>query len=763
MAKGESLETFLRQHPVKRLDSLRHLCCKMDLSEEGTIATLQSRLLQAADGKPDIEEKIRQAANEFKSGPSNLSAPPQPLDIPGEISSSLPIDTDQTKWKGILSPTKPTTEIKDGTEAPLNTPTSDFSLMLTDDDDSDLDTSLDSGRTGETLTDHETFETGHDESNNKNLTDELPHHNQSPDLFHLTQHPSCETSLHKTSSQNGDKSSAPPEKPLAPPNEPSTTTPVEPAMETENPVTEEAQPPTHPNESSTTTPAEPAMETENPVTEEAQPLPNREHQHCLTAEMVHCPQGLALKSRLNHVLKQTKQRNRQEIENLKNETRKLRTDLEAQKTMNKDLRKNKRSQKVKDMLSSQDKTITELKSLNLQMVNSVTTLINHNEYAIDQIRRETTEKIQMINHEKESLSRTVIEATNQLKIAQEKIENQTICSCNDNQAQIAEICRTQEKSFTSTEIWQGETKILMENLTSKIHDVESELKMMDKNLPPRSPLPAEPQVHNLNHSEAPSLLNPSYPSRESVIVLHDSNGKNIRGAELFRAKNVIMEQRNTAKQALNQVPQIPNPMQVSDVVIMTGLNDSKSINEKIETTVQTELDLITKYCKVFKNARFHLTCVPPSTTKQELLNTQLEQLAKRLQISFISSKPFYDRESAVVRHGILHQNDKYHYDDLGTRTLAKQIKLSLHSRAVTTIHTQHIHTQHQQENAPNNRNTIQHQHIPPLMERQPTTEINRTSQSASNSITSLPHQKQDIEQLLTQISGLLSKVQSNFS
>ena len=70
--KGESIETFLRTHPYKRQDSLRHICQELGLSTDGTVPMLQARILNETQGNDDHEVTIRKVAQEFQDRQKTL-------------------------------------------------------------------------------------------------------------------------------------------------------------------------------------------------------------------------------------------------------------------------------------------------------------------------------------------------------------------------------------------------------------------------------------------------------------------------------------------------------------------------------------------------------------------------------------------------------------------------------------------------------------------------------------------------------------------
>ena len=159
----------------------------------------------------------------------------------------------------------------------------------------------------------------------------------------------------------------------------------------------------------------------------------------------------------------------------------------------------------------------------------------------------------------------------------------------------------------------------------------------------------------------------------------DSNGKGLDAQKLKPGAQVDKKERSRLKQAIDQTPKVSNPHEVNDVVFQIGLNDfQKGFN--VEEIEGKYLEMQITYKKLFPNARQHVTALPPLTKAHITMNKSLEKLAQNLESNFISTKAFLDHTTGKLR-GNLMRNDNYHYNDVGIRHLAKEIKKSLFSNS----------------------------------------------------------------------------------
>ena len=174
----------------------------------------------------------------------------------------------------------------------------------------------------------------------------------------------------------------------------------------------------------------------------------------------------------------------------------------------------------------------------------------------------------------------------------------------------------------------------------------------------------------------PSL---SGENRKIILVVGDSNTNNIIQNQLHHQKEVRKLKRGTIKEAADNVPGCDRPLDVTDIVINIGVNDMRKGATPKEVRDQT-FKLQSKYCKTFKNARFHLTALPPNGKPKEDAGSQLRELAQSTGCNFISLKGLKDKNTKKLRANML-QTDGVHYTEVGVKILAKEIKRSLYSNA----------------------------------------------------------------------------------
>ena len=62
----ETLNTFLMNHPYKKINSLQHICSSLNLLTNGTAETLRNRILKHVEDGKVADEEVRQLAIVFK-------------------------------------------------------------------------------------------------------------------------------------------------------------------------------------------------------------------------------------------------------------------------------------------------------------------------------------------------------------------------------------------------------------------------------------------------------------------------------------------------------------------------------------------------------------------------------------------------------------------------------------------------------------------------------------------------------------------------
>ena len=508
-----------------------------------------------------------------------------------------------------------------------------------------------------------------------------------------------------------------------------------------------------------------------------------------------CQRGKQLKSRFSEIVKQNRlmhQKTTNQLadekvrgKKLENEIDKLKTTISEHKQKQVTQDRNDKTHNMKITLQAQDKTISDLKQMNEKMINTVRQLISHNENIIDQVTTQANEKVNVMqtHFSKNSEQNQILEKVKQ-KIEQLEVQNrqtQNMPTINTNiEPLIIEVKEKQEKISTSQEQWNANMSSSVFQLTKTVNNVQNALKNASDNQGTNRPMNANENPQEMHYLPQPShlippplihtapkssYLNPTYMQHQKqvVLIIADSNGNHLRKDELCRGKTVMMETRSTAKDALNNVPKIPNPSLVSDVVLLVGLNDSKSPDETIGKIVQTELDIVKKFSQIFPTARFHLGCVPPSSPKQVELNIELEDMSKKQGIMFITSKPLYDRHTRLLRSGML-ERDTYHYTDHGIRIMAKEIKRSLHRKPLSALASQNRSNQRRLVTPPSNLVTHDTHHIP--LSAPVTFPSNQYHTSTSNLHQALipkSNENRLLDELLQGMSKLISNVKSNLA
>ena len=91
---------------------------------------------------------------------------------------------------------------------------------------------------------------------------------------------------------------------------------------------------------------------------------------------------------------------------------------------------------------------------------------------------------------------------------------------------------------------------------------------------------------------------------------------------------------------------------------------------------QQTLEMQMKYRKCFKNARQHLTALPPIDDDQIEMNRELQKLSNNTGSNFVSTKALRDRVTGRMRMNLVKE---YHYNETGIKTLSLELLKSIHS------------------------------------------------------------------------------------
>ena len=165
--------------------------------------------------------------------------------------------------------------------------------------------------------------------------------------------------------------------------------------------------------------------------------------------------------------------------------------------------------------------------------------------------------------------------------------------------------------------------------------------------------------------------------RERIIVVTDSNGDDLVAEQLKPGAEVRKKTRYTFKQAMDFIPQVTKPEEINDVVFQVGFNDFRHGTKKKEV-LEKHFLMQVKYKKLFPNARQHVTAFPPLSHDHNQMNKGLQKLCQNLGCNFISTKTFQDHATGRLRANLMRG---FHYNSIGIRHLAKEIKKSLFSSA----------------------------------------------------------------------------------
>ena len=140
---------------------------------------------------------------------------------------------------------------------------------------------------------------------------------------------------------------------------------------------------------------------------------------------------------------------------------------------------------------------------------------------------------------------------------------------------------------------------------------------------------------------------------------------------------MIKFDRYTTAEAIDNIPVVDDPNSVTDIIFQVGLNDTRR-GLSTDWIRENILEMQMRYNRVYKNARQHLTGLPPLSDAQVQVNGMLNRLAAHTGSNLVSTKHFCDRNTGQMRSNLM---NGIHYNDVGVRILAKEMKKSLFSEA----------------------------------------------------------------------------------
>ena len=200
----------------------------------------------------------------------------------------------------------------------------------------------------------------------------------------------------------------------------------------------------------------------------------------------------------------------------------------------------------------------------------------------------------------------------------------------------------------------------------------------DQSSPRTSSMTSGPNQNASHHNSTGDNRKPK------LLLITDSNGKYLNPKRLKSEIHGVKYDRYTTKEAMDKIPKVSDPNEVTDIVFQVGYNDLRggSTPEEVQESV---LEVQLAYNKHFPNARQHITAVPPVDDNHVNLCKQLQKLSSFTECNFVSTNVFKDKTSGKLRSGMTNitQSGVHHYSEWGLKILAKEIKKSLYSTANT--------------------------------------------------------------------------------
>ncbi len=194
-------------------------------------------------------------------------------------------------------------------------------------------------------------------------------------------------------------------------------------------------------------------------------------------------------------------------------------------------------------------------------------------------------------------------------------------------------------------------------------------------LPTTTPSSVQERLQQIAQTPPAAIAAEKKDATNTALLIGDSNTKALIPDMLHDEKKVVIEPRMTLEQAFSNIPHQPKPQDVSDVVVLTGVNNIRQPNATVSQTIQKVDEVCSKYSTIFPNAKIHIGSVPPSNEKHIRYNTELKNLANMRQASFIPVDTMMDRNTGKLRSNMIRG---FHYTPKGVSTLAKEVKRSLY-------------------------------------------------------------------------------------
>lgn len=321
--------------------------------------------------------------------------------------------------------------------------------------------------------------------------------------------------------------------------------------------------------------------------------------------------------------------------------------LEAKKVID---TKNAQIDKLEQCINMKEGQLTKLEEINRELLAKMDSAATFFTLQSEEVSRQaTTQNEQFIAEIKEMLS---AEKISQIAEMAEKVD----------------LIQKNVSAETETKEWQKQCQEIMLDMAKSIDGLQNHI---CKSSPATAPA-AEQEVKTTANSDA----------QKEIIIIGDSNTKHLKPAMLHHEKKVTIERRATLEKAIQHKPIRQNPDNVTDIVLMTGLNDSRDVKTSNDTILKRQRQVCREYADRFKQAKIHIAAVAPVNPKQRQLNQRLEEYAEDAGFSYIDHGLF-DRDDVDLQHRTVRENmlDGVHYTEFAIRTVAKHIKRKIYPKS----------------------------------------------------------------------------------
>ena len=231
-----------------------------------------------------------------------------------------------------------------------------------------------------------------------------------------------------------------------------------------------------------------------------------------------------------------------------------------------------------------------------------------------------------------------------------------------------------------TQRTQSNTKVLPANNETNLPEQRVETNTIE---PPANKEPQQPKQPGQANKEpsankeptqsTPQDISDTIEKQNHILIVADSNGKHIDPKLIHDKKTVTIEKKYYLEDAM-KIPDHVKPQNVTDVVMLTGINDLKY--NSIPVVVGRLDKTCREYQRKFPKAIIHIGSVAPANVTCIQYNAHIQNLAAERGVPFISNDQMFNK-TGHVQPGMIEKGD-IHYTRKGIIPLAKQIKRSVY-------------------------------------------------------------------------------------